>query len=45
MPRVNRLLLLQYARPRNVDPYAQLKGFKRFTSHKTDTREARQARS
>jgi hypothetical protein len=29
LPRDGTLLLLQYTRPRNIDPYAQLKGFKR----------------
>ena len=40
LPRDGRLLLLQYTRPRNIDPYAQLKGFKRFTSQARDAAHA-----
>jgi len=37
LPRDGTLLLLQYTRPRNVDPYAALKGFKKFTTHTQDS--------
>jgi len=37
LPRDGTLLLLQYTRPRNIDPYAQLKGFKKFTTHTQDS--------
>ena len=33
LPRDGSLLLLQYTRPRNVDPYAQLRSFKKFSLH------------
>ena len=45
LPRDGTLLLLQYGRPRNVDPYAQLKGFKKFTTHANDDAAARAARA
>ena len=45
LPRDGRLLLLQYTRPRNIDPYAQLKGFKRFTSQAGEEPSARAARA
>lgn len=45
LPRDGSLLLLQYTRPRNVDPYAQLKGFKRFTTHASDDAASRAARA
>ena len=44
LPRDGSLLLLQYTRPRNIDPYAQLKGFKKFTTHTGDDLSARAAR-
>jgi len=45
LPRDASLLLLQYTRPRNIDPYAQLKGFKRFTTHANDDANSRRARA
>ena len=45
LPRDGSLLLLLYTRPRNIDPYAQLKGFKRFTSHAAESAGARAARA
>ena len=45
LPRDGTLLLLQYTRPRNIDPYAQLKGFKRFTTHVGEDATSRAARA
>lgn len=44
LPRDGSLLLLQYTVPRNVDPYAQLKSFKKFSLHSGDDAEARARR-